>query len=205
LAPGQTWVEQHLLPIPPLAYAPDTLTLDVGVYETTTGARTPLATGVDTVRFGEISLVPPQDGGNGLGVRFGNGIVLDAYDLSALVAAPGEQITVTLTWVCTGPVDGDYTISIQFIDDAWRKAAQSDAWPQEGRAPTSSWEIGTRIVETRTLTLEPGAAPGAYQVRIALYRIAEGTGELIHLPASQTREGMPAPALVLTSLRVSSP
>jgi 4-amino-4-deoxy-L-arabinose transferase-like glycosyltransferase len=201
LMPGQTWLEHHLLSIPATAYAPDGLTLAVGIYETATGMRTPLATGMDTARFGAVNLTQRNPGGSGLNVRFGEGIVLDAYDLSSLVAAPGEEVTVTLTWVCTGPVDHDYTISTQLIDDNWRKAAQSDAWPDEGRAPTSSWEIGARIVETRTLTLDPGTEPGAYNLRIALYRV-DAANELIHLPVAQTRQGMPARALTLTSVRV---
>ena len=201
LAPGQTWVEHHLLTLPATAYAPDTLALAVGIYETTTGIRTPVETDTDLARFGDMSLSERDPNRGGLNIRFGDGIVLEAYDLSTLVAGPGEEVTVTLTWACTEPVEHDYTISIQFIDDSWRKAAQSDAWPDEGRAPTSSWETGARLVETRTLTLDPETEPGAYSLRIAIYRVDEDN-ELVHLPVVQTDEGMPSRALTLTSLRV---
>jgi 4-amino-4-deoxy-L-arabinose transferase-like glycosyltransferase len=201
LAPGYTWIEHHILPIPGTAYAPDVLTLAVGVYETATGSRTPLTNGAVSSRFGALTLAPRQPGSSGLNVRFGEGIVLDAYDLSTLVAAPGDEVTVTLTWIRTGAIDDDYTLSTQFIDDQWRKAAQSDAWPQEGRAPTSAWEVGARIIETRTLTIDPRTEPGAYHLRIAFYRVDEA-GELAHLPVALTREGMPERSLTLTSLRV---
>ncbi len=205
LAAGRTWVERHVLAIPRTAYTPDVLTLAVGVYETATGIRTPpsgpsIAEGADSARFGDVAL-NATTGEAALGVRFGDGIVLEGYTLSDVVVAPGADLTVTLNWLCTAPVPDDYTVSVQVIDTQWHKAAQLDSWPLDGQAPTSSWQVGRRISETRVLTLSPDAVPGAYDLRISLYR-PDGNGDLIHLPVSLGNAEMPSRDIVLTTVRV---
>ncbi|MBN1249571.1 MAG: glycosyltransferase family 39 protein, partial [Anaerolineae bacterium] len=212
LAPGRVWTERHILRIPHTAYTPDTLSLAIGLYETATGERV-LVEGVTaqpadgpvpggyTIRFGSLPLVAAAES-DGLEVRFGDGIVLDGYDVSGLVLQPGEQLEVILNWRSTAPVEHDYTVSVQVIDSQWNKAAQSDAWPLDGRRPTSSWSPGDEIQEIRALTIDPNAVPGAYDLRIALYRVVPN-GSLEHLPVSVSREGMPAKTLVLTTLRVA--
>jgi len=206
--PGRTWVEDHRLPIPITAYTPDSLTLAVGVYETHTGARAPvsgpaLAENPEMVRFGAVRLLTRASEGeeDAFRVAFGSGIVLTGYELSSVITAPGEPFTVTLDWLCTGPVDGDYTVSVQLIDTHWRKAAQLDSWPLEGHAPTSSWRAGQRITETRTMEIAPDAEPSAYDLQLSIYRPGDD-GELEHLPISLGDAGMPTKSIVLTRVRV---
>ncbi|MGC9468138.1 MAG: phospholipid carrier-dependent glycosyltransferase [Anaerolineae bacterium] len=208
LRSGRTWVERHILPIPATAYAPDDLVVALGVYETATGTRLAtagpdiVATG-DTVRFGKVRLEPrPGDeGANTVNVQFGDGMLLTSYDVSDLVLDPGDRLTVDLTWQCTAPMVEDYTVSIQLIDDRWRKVGQSDEWPQAGQAPTSAWRMGDQIMERRVLTVAGDAESGAYDLRIAVYRVTP-EGELAHLPVSLDQAAMPAKALALTRLRV---
>lgn len=208
LGPGRTWSERHVLQIPHTAYAPDALTLSVGVYETATGARvtptvggTPVRSGMDGIRFGQVALVGAGDIANRVDLRFGQGIVLQSYDTSDLALTPGAQVEITLNWLCTAPIEHDYTVSVQLIDDLWNKAGQSDAWPLHGQRPTTSWQPGELITESRVLTIGPDTPPGAYKLRLALYRPTP-EGELEHLPVSQSREGMPSKAIELTTLRV---
>ncbi|MBN2003433.1 MAG: glycosyltransferase family 39 protein [Anaerolineae bacterium] len=214
LEPGQTWDEHYEIAIPALAYSPDALTFSVGIYETATGARLPAQIampsevthdnapfasepGSDSVMFGAVRLAatPLPD------VYFGKGMVLTGYDLSALAVAPGATLTVTFDWRCAMPVEGDYTISVQLIDDQWRKAAQSDAWPLDGAAPTSSWQRGQTLTETRTLTIAADVVPGVYDLRLAVYR-AGANGELEHLPIVWEPGQMPAKSVMLTRVRV---
>jgi len=213
LEPGRTWSERHVLQIPHTAYTPDALTLSVGVYETTTGVRVipvqpgtdggadSIHFGVDSLGFGQVALVGAGDITNQVDLRFGEGIVLQSYDVSHLVLTPGTQVVITLNWLCTAPIEHDYTVSVQLIDDRWNKAGQSDAWPLAGQRPTTSWQPGELITESRVLTIAPGTPPGAYKLRLALYRPTP-EGELVHLPVSQSREGMPSKAIELTTLRV---
>ena len=209
LTPGHRWHEQHLIQIPTTALTPDTLTLALGVYETASGKRLP-PTGAlqeiveDMARFGSVGLTPRPETDPGLGLRFGEGMVLRDYNVSSVVVQPGSQITVELEWACSTPMDIDYTVSVQLIDSQWRKAAQSDAWPANGSKPTSTWKPGTQFTETRTLTVNADALPGLYNLRVAVYSVAED-GTLVHLPVYRQAGDMPTKAIELTSVRVSEP
>ena len=206
LEPGHTWIERYEIDISPLAYAPDSLTFAVGMYETATSARLPVqadapfvvAPAGDTVTFGDVWLseaIEPTD------VYFGKGIALTGYDLSAVTVARGETLQATLHWRCAARIDGDYTISAQLIDAHWNKAAQSDAWPLDGAAPTSSWQVGQIIEEPRALAIAVDAAPGVYNLQLAIYRVNDA-GELEHLPIVWERGQMPAKTVILTRVRV---
>jgi hypothetical protein len=200
LEPGRTWVERHVIPLPPTAYTPDVLTAAVGVYETATGAR---VARTSEVRFGEVNLVArdPDADTNTVVVAFGDSIVLQGYDLNDLVVEPGDTISVDLRWTCTAPVAEDYTISVQLINSRWQKAAQSDAQPRNGEAPTSSWQTGEVVAERRELTVAPEAEPGSYALRVTAYRVDE-SGTLHHLPVLLRRGTMPGQAVNLTSIQV---
>jgi len=206
LEPGHTWIEHYEIAISPLAYAPDSLTFAVGMYETATGTRLPVQAETpftimpagDTVTFGDVWL---SEAPEPTAVYFGKGIVLTGYDLSDVIVARGESLQATLHWRCAARIDGDYTISVQLIDEHWRKAAQSDAWPLDGAAPTSSWQVGQTLEEPRALVIAADAAPGVYNLQLAIYR-ANAAGELQHLPIVWKEGQMPAKTVVLTRVRV---
>ncbi|MGC9400447.1 MAG: glycosyltransferase family 39 protein [Anaerolineae bacterium] len=203
LPPGRTWAEPLAIRIPPQAYAPDTLTVGVGVYDGTTGARLHTPAGDDHVRFGEIAL-QPQEGAvpNPVQIRFGEGMRLRGYDVSALTVAPGAPLTVTLHWEATAPMKTDYTVSAQLIDAQWRKAAQSDAWPQDGAAPTSTWRRGQTLAETRVLTVAGDAMPGVYALQLVAYTVQEG--QIEPLPVRLERNRTAETHVVLTRIRVGA-
>ena len=207
LTPGATWTETYRLRIPRVAYAPDNLAFELGLTETATGGRADLWSSAGsqigkTVRFGALELAPIAEGmPNPNDIRFGEGIVLEGYDLNALTAVPGQILHVDLYWRCRAPIDADYTVSVQLIDERWNKAAQSDAWPLDGAAPTSTWTVGQQLHEQRTLTIAADAVPNSYSLRIALYR-ADASGELTHLPVTWQPGQMPAESIVLTQVRV---
>lgn len=206
LEPGYTWIEHYEIAISPLAYTPDSLTFAVGMYETVTGMRLPVqaeapfvvASAGDTVTFGDVWLsevAEPTD------VYFGKGIVLTGYDLSDVIVARGKTLQTALHWRCAARIDGDYTISVQLIDAQWNKAAQSDAWPLDGAAPTSTWQVGQTIEEARALAIAADVTPGVYNLQLAIYRV-NAAGELEHLPIVWEKGQMPAKTVVLTRVRV---
>jgi hypothetical protein len=208
----RVWTERHILKIPRTAYTPDRLSVTVGLYGSETGARVPVSNAPSaasaseeatafTAKFGELTLVSP-DNDESIEIRFGDGIVLDDYELSDVIIQTGDPIEVTLDWRCVGPIAHDYTVSLQVIDTHWNKAAQSDTWPLNGERPTTSWEPGETIRERHELIISPDAAPGAYDLRLTLYRVTSN-GDLEHLPISLTRTGMPTKAIVLTPLRIT--
>jgi hypothetical protein len=186
LEPGYRWADRYVVPVPETAYAPDEAQIAVGVYDPDTGRRL-RAEGEDGdslgdhVRFGQVALRPRTgDVPNPVAVNFGGKMMLTGYDLSHRAVRPGEAITLTLHWRALGPMDRNYTVSTQFVDEDQRKAAQEDSWPLEGSAPTAAWEPGGVITETRRLEVYSDAPPGAYSVRVAVYTVEEG--EIVHLP-----------------------
>jgi hypothetical protein len=70
-----------------------------------------------------------------------------------------------------------------------------------GDAPTSTWKPGQTFTEERNLVISPESIPGAYDLRIAAYRINDA-GELEHLPVVWDKGQMPASSVTLTRIRV---
>ncbi len=196
LEPGYTWQETYIIAIPPMAYAPDELTVRVGVYETATGARLTVPNGDEWVELGQaITLAPRRDP---LPVRFDKGMGLSGYELSAVRVAPGETLTVTLHWDAQASIGADYTVSVQLLDTHWNKAAQADTWPP---IATSAWVRGQHVEDIRALAIAAEAVPGVYDLRLAVYRQDE-SGQLLHLPVVWEPGQMPSEAIVLTRVRI---
>jgi 4-amino-4-deoxy-L-arabinose transferase-like glycosyltransferase len=206
LEPGFRWADRYVLQVPGTAYAPDTAQIQVGLYDSTSGARLPVAGAVgepagDNVRFGRVQVRPrPGDVPNPIWVNFGDRMALVGYDLERRVARAGETATLTLYWQGLEPMDVDYTVSAQYVDAGQRKAAQHDGWPSNGAAPTGSWEPGQTLVDMHVLAIYPDAAPGVYDVRVVVYASADG--QIEHLPTVTADGQMQATHVVLTTVRV---
>ena len=97
-------------------------------------------------------------------------------------------------------METDYKVSLQLIDAQWRKAAQSDAEPQEGAASTSTWSEGDRVEEQRRLAIVEEAAPGIYNLRLYVY--AMRNGDAVHVPVSYGAHRSATTHIVLTRVRV---
>lgn len=201
LEPGFRWADRYVLQLPRTTYAPDTAEVEVGLYNPTTGARLPASTGGDNVRFGRV-LVQPRPGTvpNPVEVNFGGRMALVGYELSDRAVHTGETLTLTLYWRGLRPMETNYTVSAQLVDPQQRKAAQDDAWPQRGNAPTAAWEPGRLITDTRPLEIYADAAPGVYDVRVVVYRLEDGG--IIHLPVVPEKGGMLSDHILLTKVRV---
>ncbi len=207
LQPGRIWSETHEIAISELAYTPDNLTLGLGMVDRQSGQRLPVYDAQqgyqgEMVLFGNTHLLrPDSDIPNPIHAQFGEGIVLQGYDLNDVVMMRGEALDISMYWLAQAPIDMDYTVSVQLIDANWNKAGQNDNWPMNGDSPTSTWIAGEIKLEHRTIHIAPDTMPGAYDLRIALYRMNDD-GELEHLPVVWTQGQMPATFLVLTSIRV---
>jgi len=201
LTPGFRWADRTVLRLPATAYAPDVTQVEVGLYDPVSGVRLPLADGGDSLRFGRVELRPrPDDVPNPITLDFGGQMALVGYDLSALAVRPGETVTLTLYWRGERPMDTNYTVSAQLVDDAQRKAAQHDSWPLEGAAPTASWQTGQQVVEQRALTVYPDAPPGSYDLRVTVY-VLRGE-EIVRLPLISATGAQLEDHVVLTRVRV---
>ncbi len=201
LEPGDAWADRYILQVPPTAYAPDVAQVEVGVYDAVSKARLAASSGGDNVRFGRVEIrARTGDVPNPVSVNFGDRMELVGYDLSERQAAPGDTVTLTLYWRGLQRMETNYTVSAQLVDAEQNKAAQDDNWPQGGAAPTAAWEPGDVIADVRALPIYPDAAPGAYDVRVAVYLLEEG--EIVHLPVISQKGEMLSNHVVLTQVRV---
>jgi hypothetical protein len=201
------WAETHKIEISKLAFAPDNLSLAIGMYNTYSGERMPV---YDESRQyqGEMILFeyghlvrPPSEIPNVINAKFGEGIILQGYGMDDVFVLRGQKLNVTLHWYARRALNLDYTVSIQLIDSNWNKAGQNDNWPMNGNTPTSTWVKGDTYIEERSINIAPESTPGVYDLRIALYRIDE-TGILEHLPVVWHQGQMPASSVTLTRVRV---
>jgi len=216
LEPGFRWADRYVLPVSSTAYAPDVAQIEVGLYDATTETRLPVTgpEGQDNVRFGQVQVrARPGDVPNPISVNFGDRMELVGYDLArgtpsplggierGRIVLPGETVTLTLYWRGLRGMDVNYTVSAQLVDAGQRKAAQDDAWPLDGAAPTAAWEPGQVLADVRTLEVYPDAPPGVYDVRVAVYVSEEG--EIVHLPVIPAGGQMLSNHVVLTRVRVA--
>ncbi len=111
------------------------------------------------------------------GVTFGDVVRLDGFDLPAEVA-PGESLVMALRWQVLGPADADLVAAVQLIDAAGEIVAQADG-PPDGYPPRV-WAAETAFIDTRTIDIPAGAAPGDYRLLVGWYRRADGA----RLPAT---------------------
>lgn len=206
LEPGFQWADRYVIRLPDTAFAPDEAQLQVGLFQPKTGERLPAvvkdgATVGDNVRFGHVEIDPVADWpSNTSSINFGDRMLLTGYELSKRAVQAGDAITVTLHWQASRPMREDYTVSVQFVDEGHRKAAQRDSYPLGGAAPTSTWRPGETIADAMPLTVFPDAGAGTYAVHVTVYRHDEG--DLVHLPVTHRRGQMQTKEITLTQIRV---
>jgi 4-amino-4-deoxy-L-arabinose transferase-like glycosyltransferase len=189
LTPGQRWAEWRVLTLPETAFSPNHAVFEVGLYDYHTGERLALVdangqiTG-DNVRFGELGVqARPGEVPNPIEIDFGGEMELIGYDLDRRALRPGEGAALTLYWRGQRPMETNYSISTQFVDRHGVKAAQKDAWPHDGVTPTSLWEPGSVIEESRQLVVFDDAPPGVYDVYVAVYPSDDPDSLLVVTPS----------------------
>ncbi len=82
---------------------------------------------------------------------------------------PGDTLTVRLQFVAARPLTADYAVSVSVIGPGFSWQVQSDGTPAGGAIPTLKWIAGSRVTDTRTLTIPAEAAPGTAEIRLVVY------------------------------------
>ena len=121
-------------------------------------------------------------------------IRLLGYELSSPVAAPGGRVGLTLFWQAVDRPASDLTV-FTHIEDT-RIWGQNDSYPQCGSRPTSKWQPGDLVVETRDLRLDSATPAGDYPIRVGLYDAA--TGQRAAASGADTADGDHATLGVVT-------
>ncbi len=134
------------------------------------------------------------DGVNTLAeARFGEAIELAGF---ALARPSADELALTLYWRATAAPPQNYFSFVHLVNEKGEIVAQKGFVPAGGLRPTKGWRAGEIIADPYTLLLPPDLPPGAYALRVGLYRPDDGTRPLV------TFQGQPQPdnQLKLTDL-----
>ncbi len=186
----QTIPDYHTLPID-AAIAPGKYSLEIGLYQPSNDSRLPIW--MNGARVPDDRLIvslkvaqppPTRAMAKSLGVQFGDAIVLEGLDPSAVKIKRGDPFRLTLLWKCLQPTDRDYTIFVHLLDAQSRIIAQADYQPQNGNYPSSIWDAGERVLDELSIPIPPDAPAGPFRIAIGVYDA--NTGQ--RLPIGQTRQ-----------------
>lgn len=154
----------------------NSLTSLQAIFPAGTTADGPLRSGTDQPYYRAFHAPPGATAGDPIVplVVWGEEIALLAFAIEPIEAAPGEAITVTLTYRAQRDVAADYTAFVHLLgapqpasgSPLW---AQSDNSPCGGTLPTGRWLASDHIRDTIVLQL-PGDLPeGEYELVTGFY------------------------------------
>jgi len=178
--PGALFCDSVAVPVNADAPAPARYVVHTGMFDLSTGRRAPVTaadgTPLSVIELGAVKVagrgpaIPP--GASQIQADFIEPIRLRAYELTPLRV--GQAGTLTLYWEALGAPSADYTVFVHLLAANSTLVAQADAPPgsdaHAGRYPTSWWAEGETIRDVHTLPLPADLPPGAYQLRVGLYR-----------------------------------
>jgi uncharacterized membrane protein len=118
-------------------------------------------------RFDASGAPAPQE----VDVNFGGQITLTGWRMRGSRFAPGDAISLDLIWRALAKPSADYTVFVHLRGAAsGEQVNANDSAPLNGAAPTSSWQPGQIVTDTRGIEVPSNAPAGRYQVIIGLYR-----------------------------------
>jgi hypothetical protein len=108
----------------------------------------------------------------------GGQAALVSYDFPQSALQPGDTLPVTLFWQAQARMAEDYQVFVHLMGPDGRPVAQGDKSPLDGDWPTSAWEPGQTFRDDYRIAVPADLAPGAYELRVGLYRL----GDFARLP-----------------------
>lgn len=78
------------------------------------------------------------------------------------VVAPGETLSVMLTWRSTQPLTDSLRAFVSLLDTRGQIVAHAEGLPARGARPTTGWVVGEFITDAHALYLSPDMPPGTY-------------------------------------------
>ena len=125
---------------------------------------------------------------NRLDVDLGTEISLLGYGIEERQVRAGETLSVTLYWEAQSKPSADYTVFLHLAAPVGPPFAQHDGPPAAGTNPTSFWDIGEVVVDSRRLEVPPDLPPGEYPLVAGMYLLETGE-RLPHLGPDGTVKG----------------
>lgn len=124
-------------------------------------------------------------------LNLGHSISLLGYDLfpstADILLHSGDAIHLSLLWQAIAPIEQDYTVFVQMLDESGQLCLQVDRHPVDGFRPTSSWQIGEKVRDNYGLVIPSEMPPGRYHLIAGMYwletleRLPATSYEAVHL------------------------
>jgi hypothetical protein len=114
---------------------------------------------------------------------------LVGYDLGEETVEPGDTVSLTLYWQAREPVEQRYKVFTHLLGETFNARRGSFLWgqqdnePADGSLPTTTWRLGSTVVDAYAIPLDPDAPAGEYGIEVGLYNPA--TGERLPLLDAQ--------------------
>ncbi|MCS6802002.1 MAG: glycosyltransferase family 39 protein [Chloroflexota bacterium] len=139
--------------------------------------------------------------------EFGGEIRLLGYDL---VADPPDNparragvVRVRLFWEALRPLAASYRVVVQLVNPVYHVYAAKDNRPVDDRFPTTSWPVGTAVIDEYRLVLLSGTPPGEYQLSIGVYD--EATGQRLRVDGGDRTDLLLGPVRIARSGGLPNP
>ena len=101
-------------------------------------------------------------------------IVLREYRIRPAETTIGGAIALDLVWQADTTPNERLKIFVHMVDESGSVVAQNDSEPQQGQAPTDSWQAGQTILDRYALAIPADATAGSYYLNVGLYRPEDG-------------------------------
>lgn len=172
--PGVTFADTYRVHVPETAYTPDRVVVQIGLY-LPDGPRIVTKDGQDAVQLSTVEILPqPGDFPNSMHANFDNRIELVGYNLDRRTAHPGGTLHLTLYWRVLAQMEKDYQAFVHILGSQDQIWANSDSLLIADEVPSSQWEDGRIIKETRTLAVVDTTPVGFYDIEVGLHTPENG-------------------------------
>ncbi|MDX1523484.1 MAG: hypothetical protein R3264_17795, partial [Anaerolineae bacterium] len=108
-----------------------------------------------------------------LNADFNQQITLRGYTVNPSLSG-GSPLNLTLFWEAVRPIDINFTVFVQVVDQNNTLIAQKDRQPQEGFYATSYWQPGETVIDLHIVPLGPDVPAGTYDLLVGLYEVDTG-------------------------------
>jgi hypothetical protein len=166
---GQLFADTYRVFLPDTAYAPESLTVRVGLWNSAE-SRPVFVNESDAVDVGTVSLSPlTGDLPNPLMVNFDDTATLISYDLDRRVLLAGDILRLQTYWRINTKIDQLWAYA-HIVGNDGRVWALSDS---DILPFTTTWDPAKVNGETRYITLSADTPPGQYTLEFGLSRVDE--------------------------------
>ena len=188
LHPTTHWVEGEIISDPRELALPQDMPqgryrLQAGAYLPETMEHLPVL-GAEGQPLGETAIldyVTVERGSPGLPVpeqaasfSFDGTVSLWGYDLTPLMAEPGDTVKIALYWRAERQMEEDYTVFVHLVDEEGTIWGQQDNEPEGGFYHTSFWDVEEPLTDQYEFAIDQNTPPGKYRIEIGMYVLETG-------------------------------